>query len=77
MLGDTLATIGVIVGGVVIILYGLSVVDVLVASLIGILILRGGFKVVKDSLRIIMEQTPKEIQLTELTSEMMRGEIGS
>ena len=72
MLGDTLATIGVIVGGVVIILYGLSVVDVLVASLIGILILRGGFKVVKDSLRIIMEQTPKEIQLTELTSEMMK-----
>lgn len=72
VLGDTLATVGVIVGGVVIILYGRSVVDVLVASLIGILILRGGFKVVKDSLRIMMEQTPKEIQLTELTSEMMK-----
>ncbi len=70
--GDTLATVGVIVGGVVIIVYGLQIVDVLVASLIGILILRGAFKIIKDSLRIVMEQTPKEVQLKELTSEMMK-----
>ncbi|MDV3277164.1 MAG: cation diffusion facilitator family transporter [Nitrososphaerales archaeon] len=72
VLGDTFATIGVIVGGVVMVLYGLSVVDVLVASLIGILILRGAYKIVRGSLRIIMEQTPKDVRLTELTSEMMK-----
>jgi cobalt-zinc-cadmium efflux system protein len=72
VLGDTIATVGVIIGGAVIIVYRLPIVDVVVASLIGILILSGGFKVVRDSLRIIMEQTPKEIQLTALTSEMMK-----
>lgn len=72
VLGDMLATIGVIVGGVLILLYGLSVVDPLVASLISILILRSGFVVVKDSLRIILEQTPREVQLKELTAAMMK-----
>ena len=74
VLGDTLATIGVIVGGVLIILTGFTEVDVVVASLIGILILAGGFKVVMESLRIVMEQTPKEVRLQELTSEMMKAD---
>jgi cobalt-zinc-cadmium efflux system protein len=72
VLGDTLATIGVIVGGVVIILTGFTGIDVVVASLIGILILGGGFRVVRESLRIVLEQTPKEVRLQELTSEMMK-----
>jgi cobalt-zinc-cadmium efflux system protein len=72
VLGDTLATIGVIVGGVVIILTGFTEVDVVVASLIGILILSSGFKVVRESLRIVLEQTPKEVRLQELTSEMTK-----
>jgi len=72
VLGDTLATVGVIVGGVVIILTGLTVVDAVVASLIGVLILGGGFRVVRESLRIVLEQAPKEVRLKELTSEMMK-----
>ena len=74
VLGDTLATVAVIVGGVVIILTGLTVVDALVGSLIGILILGGGFRVVRESLRIVLEQAPKEVRLKELTSEMMKVE---
>jgi len=70
--GDTLATVGVIAGGVVVIVYGISVVDALMAALIGLLILRSGFQVVKDSLRIVMEQTPEEVRLNELTSEMTK-----
>lgn len=72
VLGDTLATVGVIVGGVVIILTGFTEVDVVVASLIGILILGSGFRVVRDSLRIVLEQAPKEVRLQEMTSEMMK-----
>ena len=74
VLGDTLATVGVIVGGVVIILTGFTEVDVVVASLIGILILGGGFRVVRESLRVVLEQAPKEVRLQELTSEMMKVE---
>jgi cobalt-zinc-cadmium efflux system protein len=72
VLGDTLATAGVIVGGVVIILTGFTEVDVVVASLIGILILGSAFRVVRESLRIVLEQTPREVRLHELTSEMMK-----
>ena len=74
VLGDALATIGVIVGGVVIILTGFTEVDVVVASLIGLLILGGGVRVVRESLRIVLEQTPKEVRLRELTSEMAKVE---
>jgi cobalt-zinc-cadmium efflux system protein len=73
-MSDLLATAGVILGGVVIVLTGFTDADVLVASLIGLLILGGGFRVVRDSLRIILEQTPKEVSRSELISDMMKVE---
>ncbi|MGA2665049.1 MAG: cation diffusion facilitator family transporter [Nitrososphaerales archaeon] len=74
VLGDTMATVGVIAGGVVIALTGFAEVDAVVASLIGVLILGSGFRVVRDSLRIVLEQAPKEVRQPEMTAEMMKVE---
>jgi cobalt-zinc-cadmium efflux system protein len=72
VLSDTLGSVGVITGGIVVITTRLFVIDAIIATLIGLLILRGGIGVVKDSIRILLEQAPKDIELVKLKEEIMK-----
>jgi cobalt-zinc-cadmium efflux system protein len=70
IVGDTISSAGVIVGGVLIIYTGWSLVDSLIGIFIGILILRGAYYLVKESIDIFLEATPKDIDIDNMLSDL-------
>ena len=59
VIGDALASVGVIVGGVVIYYTGWFVVDPILSCGIGIIILIGAGRVTKEAVHILLEGSPK------------------
>jgi cobalt-zinc-cadmium efflux system protein len=74
LLGDTISSAGVIVGGIVIIYTGWYMVDPIVSILIGGLILRGAYSLVRESIDILLEATPKDIDVEEMIGDLVRIE---
>ena len=60
-IGDTLATLAVILGGVGISLTGKNFIDPVLSILIGCMILWSSFGIIKESLNILLEGTPRGI----------------
>lgn len=63
VVGDAAASVGVIVGAVIIYYTGWLFVDPLISDLIGAIILVGSFGILYDSSHILLEGVPKEIEL--------------
>jgi cobalt-zinc-cadmium efflux system protein len=63
MLGDTLSTAAVIVGGAFILFSGMSWVDPALSLLIAAMILWSSFGILRETLNILLEGTPKNMQL--------------
>src|SRR5712692_9131828 len=61
--GDTVSSIAVIVSSLVVIFTGYSGLDPIAAVLIGILIMRSAYGLVRDSTNILLEATPRHLQL--------------
>ena len=59
VIGDALASVGVIVGGAVMYWTGWFVVDPILSCGIGIVILIGAFRVTKEAVHILLEASPK------------------
>jgi len=70
VIGDALASVGVIAGGVAIAFTSLNIIDLLVGVFIGSIILRSAIKICKDCTRIFLEGTPKEVDIMEVKSEI-------
>jgi cobalt-zinc-cadmium efflux system protein len=70
ILGDLIASAGVLVGGVIIALTGWYAVDPVVSIIIGLIILRGGYGVVKETATILLEAVPRHIDLDTLIAEI-------
>ncbi|MDD5382635.1 MAG: cation diffusion facilitator family transporter [Candidatus Margulisbacteria bacterium] len=66
MLSDALSSVGVILGGLVIILTGATAVDPIISFVIGLVILRGAWLLIKESVDILLEATPKDISHAEV-----------
>ena len=73
VLGDALASLGVIVAGVVIVFTGWMVVDPLVSVLIGLTILAGSGRVLRQSVHILAEGVPEGLTVTQVAKAM--GEV--
>lgn len=58
VLGDTLSSIGVIIAAMIVYLTGWTLIDPITGILIGMIIITGGIRVVKESLWIFLEFTP-------------------
>lgn len=71
LVGDTISSAGVIVGGVLIIYTDWYLIDSIIGFLIGILILRGAYGLVKEAIEIFLEATPKEIDLEKLIKDLL------
>ncbi len=65
-LGDILSSLSVIISSLVIILTGYNGIDPIVAVLIGVLIIRSAYALVRDSTNILLEATPKQFELEEI-----------
>jgi cobalt-zinc-cadmium efflux system protein len=74
LVGDTISSAGVIVGGIVIIYTGWYMVDPIISILIGGLILRGAYSLARESIDILLEATPKDINVEEMASDLVRIE---
>jgi len=76
VIGDTASSVVVVGGAVIIRFTGAFVVDPIVSGLISVLILVWALRLLRDSLRILMEFTPKDIDVDEIvkaTKESVRG----
>jgi cobalt-zinc-cadmium efflux system protein len=75
MLSDTLSSIGVIAAGAIILLTGRTIADPIISIVIGILILRGAGGLVSESVNILLEAVPKNLDVSQI-SDAIRGVKG-
>jgi cobalt-zinc-cadmium efflux system protein len=73
ILADTLSSVGVVIGGVVIALTGWNVIDSLIGIMIGGIVLRGAVDLIMESGEVLMEATPRDIDMGQLKKDV--GEI--
>ena len=69
--GDVLSSSGVVASGVIVLTVGYSKSDPIIAVLIGILILRNAFGLVRESADVLMEATPKHLNLETITNTVL------
>jgi cobalt-zinc-cadmium efflux system protein len=70
MWGDTISSVGVIVGGVIILATDWTMVDPIISIFIGLLILRGAVKLVLESSDILLEAVPKHLDVTQISNAL-------
>ncbi len=70
--GDTISSVGVIAGGIIISVTGQGIVDPIIAVFIGFIILWGAVRLVRESVDILAEAVPKHIQLDKVIEMIKR-----
>lgn len=64
VLGDLLGSVGVIISGIILWIFGWNLIDPIITILFTLFILRGSGKVIRESISILMESTPEGIDPT-------------
>lgn len=66
LMGDVFSTLGAAIAGILMIYTGLKWLDPLVSALIGVLILWNAWKILRESVSILLESSPRDIDMQEL-----------
>lgn len=66
VLSDALGSVGAIVGGILVSVLGWQRADPVISVIIGLLILWGGFKLVRDTSHVLMEGSPIEVDIADI-----------
>jgi cobalt-zinc-cadmium efflux system protein len=74
LMGDVLSTLGAVIAGVIIRFTGWNWLDALVSVLIGFLILWNAWGILRESVQILMESTPADIDMDALRRDMLAVE---
>jgi cobalt-zinc-cadmium efflux system protein len=74
VVGDALASLGVIVGAVVIWVSGWQVVDPLLSIAISVVIVVGAWRLVKDAVDVLLEATPEHVDMEAVRALMARAD---
>ncbi len=69
-LGDALASIGVIIGGAIILFTGRFVVDPIISAFIGGIIVLSAWQIFKEGLKVLLEATPHQVNVNETISAL-------
>ncbi len=72
--GDALASLGVVVAGVIILTTGWLEADPIVSILIGVLVLVSSWSVLRDAVSILLEEAPRGIDAAEVGRRMAGSE---
>ncbi|MBI9055796.1 MAG: cation transporter [Bacteroidales bacterium] len=76
LLGDTLSSVAVILGGIAIWIYGIFWIDPLITILVGIYIIYHTWGVIKQTVNILMQSTPSDINIKKVKQKVETiGEI--
>jgi len=70
ILGDVGASVGVVVAGLIILLTGWYVVDPLISLFIAVLIAKGAWDILRETMDILMEATPRDVDVARLARDM-------
>ncbi len=70
--GDALATLGALVAGVLIMATGWYILDPLVSVLIGLLIVWNAWLIIRESVEILLEGTPRDIDVATLVKDVQQ-----
>jgi cobalt-zinc-cadmium efflux system protein len=70
---DAIVSLGVVVSGLIIYFTKLYWIDSVVSIIIAVVILRGTWSLLKDSLRLEMDGVPAEMDLEKIKTELMKG----
>lgn len=71
VIGDILGSVGAVIAGVCILFWNWAIADPIVSIIISVLIIYSSWNLVRDSLHILLEGTPKSINLDEI-NKMLR-----
>jgi len=72
VLSDTVSSIGVVIAGVLIIVTGNYIFDPIMSALIGVFILIGCLRLIRESTHILMEAVPPHIDLLKVSSDIKK-----
>jgi cobalt-zinc-cadmium efflux system protein len=70
--GDTLSSVGVIIAGVVIYFTGWYIADPILAVVIGVIILWGAVRIVKESVDILLESVPVHVRMEDVNAAVKK-----
>jgi len=72
VLGDMLSSVGVIAAAILILLFDLRIADPIISMAIGVIIIYGAWKIIAQSIYILLEFAPGHIDVDELKAEMQK-----
>ena len=70
LMGDVLSTVGAVIAGVLIYFTGANWLDAFVSVLIGFLILYNAWGILRDAVDILLESTPRDVDLRKMVREI-------
>lgn len=74
ILGDALSSVGVVIGGGIILYTGWYLIDPLLSILISLVIVYGAWALVKESVSILLESVPAHINIETISAEIQKIE---
>ena len=72
ILSDTVSSIGVVIAGILIIVTGNYIFDPTVSIIIGVFILIGCLRLIRESIHILMEAVPEHIDLQKVSDDIKK-----
>jgi len=72
ILGDALSSVGVVIGGVIILYTGWYLIDPILSILISLVIIYGAWVLVKESVSILLESVPAHINIETVAAEISK-----
>lgn len=70
MIADAMATVGVIVGAVAIMTWGITWIDPVITALIAVYIFRHAYKEIREAIAALMDSAPKDFDYDGLLAEL-------
>ena len=70
LLIDTLSSIAVVIGGIIIYFYHIFWIDPLLTTVIAIYVMKEGYSIIKEAYNILMQSTPASIDLIDIKSNL-------
>ena len=70
IVGDALSSVGVVIGGIVILYTGWYLIDPILSMMISLVIIYGSWSLVKESVNILLESVPSHINIETVATEI-------
>ncbi len=74
-LSDALASVGVIIGGIIILLTGYQRVDTIASVVISVIIMAGSWRLLREAVAVLLEASPKHLD-TQRVMDVIKGVPG-